>query len=143
MYARFFKRGKPIGYCKCSSICFGLAESVQTLQLDVLWNVGSNSTCCLWHDDWTTASALIDIYPIPAELWNNHDMTVGDFTVDGRIQLPQQLLSLFISNQLHLLEIVVPVEEVEDELVWEGVASGILTVKEAYEYYREKGIKIN
>lgn len=35
-------------------------------------------------------------------------------------------------------EIIVPIGEVQDDLVWDGSATGKLTMKTAYEQYREK-----
>lgn len=61
----------------------------------------------------------------------------------GIIQLPQQLQALFESNMMQVSEIVVSAEDVDEELIREGSATGVLTVKYAYEQYREKGVKIN
>lgn len=70
------------------------------------------------------------------------EMTVGDFTVEGSIQLPQQLRNMLNTNQLNVAEIVIPIGEVDDEQVWEGSGSGTVTVKEAYEFYQEKYTKV-
>lgn len=138
MQARFFKKRKAIGYYKTSSIWYGIGEAVQTLQLDVSWNIGTNSSCSTWFDDWTSQGTLSDIVPIPAELWYTRNMLVGDFIVDGMLNFLQPLLLLFQNNNIRLEDVTVPGDDAQDELIWEGSATGKLTVRSTYEQYREK-----
>lgn len=62
-------------------------------------------------------------------------MAVGDFIQNGSLSLPVQLRVLFGD----LNHITVPEGNVQDELIWEGAESCILTVKGAFHYYRDKG----
>lgn len=70
-------------------------------------------------------------------------MCVGDFVQNGVFPFPQQLQSLLESNSAQVSEIMVPAGDGDDELIWEGMKNGVLTVKEAYSYYRDKGTTIN
>lgn len=69
-------------------------------------------------------------------------MTVEDFVHDGSLRLPQQLKVLLDSNGVEVSSITVPLGNTVDEIIWEGSDSGELSVKGAYNFYREKAIVI-
>lgn len=70
-------------------------------------------------------------------------MKVGDFINNGSFDFPQQLITLLNGSSLQWQDIDIPQFDCEDELIWEGSQSGRLTVKEAHNFYRERGIEVN
>lgn len=64
---------------------------------------------------------------------------MGEFMQNGRLQFPQQLLNLLNRSYIQVGELVIPIEDCSDELIWEGAENGKLSVKDAYSNYRDKG----
>lgn len=138
MRARFLAKGRPIQYYKGSSTWKGIKEALEIISLDITWLIGSNSKLLLWHDNWTGVGPLSAIAAIPNALLNTQDSKVGDYVVDGVLHIPTEIMHIVRTAGGDLSHVVVPTVECQDEPVWEGADNGILTVKGAYEYYREK-----
>lgn len=62
---------------------------------------------------------------------------VKDFMANGRLEIPQQLAEI-LSDCNVTIDVDITCFDSQDELIWEGAQDGRLTVKRAYEYYREK-----
>lgn len=62
---------------------------------------------------------------------------VSDFMANGEWKIPDYFKQLLPTLSAEIEKI--PIEEDEhDEIIWEHSTNGVMTVKEAYEHYRQK-----
>lgn len=76
---------------------------------------------------------------IPVDYQYSADYKIKDFIFGGVITIPQPLHMKLSANEIDT-DVLIPIFDIEDEMVWEGAADGIMTVKKAYEHYRENGV---
>lgn len=141
LQARFLRGGMPLNYYKSSSVWVGISQAIPQLKMDVAWSVGSKSNRNLYTDDWTVNGAFLDRAPIPPNPQYTTKHMLGQYVFNGKIMLPGPVQLHLQNLGITYSKVVIPSEQLEDELIWTRNLDGKLCVKEAFEAYREKGIR--
>lgn len=92
---------------------------MKTILLDITWLLGSNSKLSLWHDNWTRIGPLSAIATTPTSLLHTLNNIVGDYIVEGVIQLPREIIHIIDTGGGDLTHMVVLTVECPDKPVWE------------------------
>lgn len=132
LHARFFNGGVPLNYYKNPSVWHGIKEILLQLKPDVAWSIDCNSVCNLWVDNWFYIGPMIERAPSPYQLLHTRNNIVGQFVQDGSFVFSGPLRSHVESLGIHVEDIVIPMQQLEDELLLTKNMTGKLTVKEAY-----------
>ncbi|XP_058764071.1 uncharacterized protein LOC131637496 [Vicia villosa] len=104
--ARVLRNGRIIKYAIKSSLWHGIKEAYSTVLENCMWNVGSGSRVNFWLDNW-----------------------LGE-----ALSIKPNILLAFPALQSLLSNVTIPEEDIEDCLVWKNSKSGLLSLKEAYNY---------
>lgn len=85
--------------------------------------------------------SLLEVMAIPESMRYTQQFKVKDLMVDGAWNLPQQMIENYpdVVQRIHEIDIA---DELRDRIIWTGSANGRLTMKQAYEAYRDKGINV-
>jgi len=114
-----------------SSIWSGVKEELSIIRDNSIWLLGNGENINFWNDNWC-GTPLSNSLNIPPSISHSLSATVSDFINNGQWSFPSQLLHLF-PNLLHLVQaVVIPLEPVQDKLIWKHPQTGDLQLKEAY-----------
>lgn len=106
------------------------------ISMDVRWRLGRNLQCSLWNDNWLAGRSLSSTVNIPQSLNFMKKLKGCDLMENGAWKIPEIFKhELPISKQMEHTTIE---DVMEDELLWEHSNNGVLTIKSAYEQYRQK-----
>lgn len=73
---------------------------------------------------------------IPLEYLYTGEYKVSHFVQDGKLSNLVQLVNMV--GEQNFTDIIIPEYDTGDDLVWEGANEGVMTVKNAYDHYRER-----
>ncbi|GAU44578.1 hypothetical protein TSUD_139510 [Trifolium subterraneum] len=99
------------------------------------WKVGSGLFINLWHDSWC-GEPLYHSLNIQQNVLRWLPTKVCDINHDQKWLIPNHLDLLFPNLKNIVQKVILPVEPLEDQLCWNHVSSGMLTLKDAYEFKR-------
>jgi hypothetical protein len=69
---------------------------------------------------------------VPDSFSHNLQASVADFISDGSWRIPNSVQLAFPSIPSIVQQISIPIDDIEDKLVWHSMANGNLSLKEAY-----------
>jgi hypothetical protein len=132
---RVFKNGIVINHHVFSSIWSSVKSEYSIIMNNASWKVGSGLNINLWLDSWC-GKPLFQSLNIQQNdlLWL--PSKVSDIIQDQKWLIPNHLDLLFPNLKNIVQKVILSVEPSEDQLCWNHVSSGLLTLKDAYDFKR-------
>lgn len=139
-FAKYYSKGSLIKHYKSSSIWPGIKEGLNLLLPDTCYLLGYYSDCSFWNDLWLEGEKTTDIVVVPQQWRLVENYTIKDMRQHGRWKLPEFLKLQYPNVEQKIQQ--VEVAEMEDNLSqWKGGTNGELSMKQAFDHYREKSIQ--
>jgi hypothetical protein len=79
---------------------------------------------------------LVQNFNILAALHNQLNDKVQDFIVNNRWEIPQEILDAHPTLLPFIQYVTIPIDDKEDQIIWKHSSSGILSLKDAYNFQR-------
>lgn len=96
----------------------------------------------LWKGQWLNGRSITSFMEIPLELNFTSNFIISEIIHVGKWRIPEAFKQLYPVAVAKIEEVQISDFD-KDELVWNRCTDGSITVKRAYELYREKGTLIN
>jgi ribonuclease HI len=127
---RVLRGKKPIQYRISSSIWSSVKEEFSVITDNAIWLLGNGEDINFWNDNWC-GTTLVDFFNIPSQIGQNLSSSVSDYIVDGSWSFPPQLLQNY-NFSIITQRVTIPLDAVQDNLVWMHTDSGNLQLKDAF-----------
>lgn len=131
--ARFIKHRSPIMHYVKSSIWIGLKSFMHTVTEYTSWHLGDGSRINFWHDKWL-ANPIDSMLGIPESA--SLQATVSDFIKSKSWNIPQLMVNKFPNPVAEIMQMVIPLNNSEDYIVWHDAIDGVLSFKKAYQFLK-------
>jgi len=95
------------------------------------WLLGNGIDINFWTDSWC-GTVLVVALIIPSDLHAPLKASVSQFIISNAWNIPQILLQMFSNLQSYFEDIVIPVNDRDDQYIWNHSHNGDLSFKEAY-----------
>jgi len=129
---RTIRGKKSIQHHIYSSIWSSIKHEFNTIKENSTWLLGNGADINFWNDNWCRAP-LSDTLNIPTLISQHLSSSVMDNIHNGQWILPPQLQQMFPSlNLVH--NVVIPIAESHDQLLWKHSKFGDLSLKDAYSF---------
>ncbi|GAU10707.1 hypothetical protein TSUD_424710, partial [Trifolium subterraneum] len=135
--SRVLRNGKPINHHVYSSIWSSIKQEANVILDNSTWKVGLGYSIKLWTDTWC-GNALVDTLNIPQNVLIWLPQRVSDIIQNQQWYIPPYLDNNFPTLKIMVQQVTLPMEPLSDILVWNGATNGLLSLKEAYEFKRQR-----
>jgi len=132
----FFSNGKPITHYFESSIWLGIKEQIGTVLGNSLWMVGTEEKIPFRTDNWL-GEPLVNLLHLDSDFHGHLHGKVSVVIVNGSWELPAAIIE-YGDIQDRLESLVLPTIQLPDVLVWPHASDGILSLKHALAFLRER-----
>jgi hypothetical protein len=133
--SRVIRKDKFISHHIFSSIWSGIKNKLQTIWDNSCWILGKGNNINFWKHDWC-GEILAQKFNIPVALYHHLNEKVQDFIVDNQWYVPLEIQDEHPTLLPFLQTIIIPFEEKEDQIIWRHSSSGLLSLKDAYNFHR-------
>jgi len=99
------------------------------------WLVGNGTQINFWLDSWC-GDPLHQVLNVTIDVMSNFSSSLSDYILNGHWHFPYNLIHLFPTLRSLAAQVTIPLQDKSDTLVWKHTSSGMLTLKDAYEYKR-------
>jgi len=99
------------------------------------WLVGNGAQINFWLDSWC-GDPLQQVLNVSTDVMSNFSSSLNDYILNGHWHFPSNLIHLFPTLRNLAAQVIIPLQDKADTLVWNHTPSGMLTLKDAYEYKR-------
>ncbi|CAJ2652437.1 unnamed protein product [Trifolium pratense] len=130
---RVFRKRKTIQHHIFSSIWSGIKDEFAVIMENTIWLLGNGEEINFWNDNWCGAP-LADQFNIPFQTSQLLSSTVSDYILNGQWNIPPQLSQAFDNLTSILHQVIIPMDQSQDKLLWKHTDSGDLEIKEAYQF---------
>ncbi|GAU48769.1 hypothetical protein TSUD_406120 [Trifolium subterraneum] len=132
---RVMRKGKAINHHINSSIWSSVKQEVQVILDNSCWRVGNGQCINLWTDSWC-GEPLATSQNIHPNILIWLPSKVSDFIQNQTWYIPRYIDILFPQIKNLVYQVILPVDNIADSLVWKGSDNGLLTLKIAYDFKR-------
>lgn len=133
---RYYRHGVAINCHRYSSIWKG----IQTITMEIRWIIGKNSEFSLWFDNWPNGRSISSFMSIPDALLFTRNFSVKQHISNGAWNIPSEIQTLSPVLTTEIMEVCISDLNC-DELVWDGDVNGKMTMKLAYNFYRDRSVQ--
>ncbi|CAJ2670958.1 unnamed protein product [Trifolium pratense] len=130
---RVFRKGKTIRHHIFSSIWSSIKDELAVIMENTIWLLGNGEEINFWNDNWCGAP-LADQFNIPFQTSHLLSSTVSDYILNGQWNIPPQLSQAFDNLTSIVHQVIIPMDQSQDKLLWKHTDSGDLELKEAYQF---------
>jgi ribonuclease HI len=130
---RVFRKRNIIQHHIFSSIWSSIKEEFAVIRENSVWILGNGRDINFWQDSWC-GKPLVEQLHIPHQIGQSLSSTVSDFLHNGQWILPPQLSLMFSNLRSIIHNVVIPLEDFQDKLLWKHSDSGALELKHAYSF---------
>jgi len=106
--------------------------------LNSSWLLGNGNDINFWTDSWC-GSPLASTLNIPNDLHSSLKALVSQFIINSAWSIPPNLLQIFPNLQSFIDDIVIPINDRDDQFIWNHSHDGGLSFKEAYQFHCNAG----
>ncbi|KAK9921034.1 hypothetical protein M0R45_029564 [Rubus argutus] len=124
---------QTLTYYKKSSVWLGLKKLWPLLLSKLQWIIGNGHTVKFWKDNWL-GEELVKAYSFAPEVLDFLNDKVSIFISNGEWRIPNSFWSSYPAVAHAISSFPLPVDYVEDRVVWATDASGSLSSKAAYQF---------
>ncbi|CAJ2642122.1 unnamed protein product [Trifolium pratense] len=132
---RVLRNGNVINHHVFSSIWSSVKTEFSTVMNNSSWKVGTGQNINLWLDSWC-GGTLAQTLNVNQNVLVWLPSKVSDIIHDQKWNIPFHLELLFPTLKNIVQKVTLPVEPLEDQLCWNNDSSGVLTMKDAYDFKR-------
>lgn len=98
-----------------------------------VWQIGNGQVVNFWKDKWLDYP-IVHLLDIPQHVHGSLHSSVAAFIRGNSWEIYHDLAHRFPSLAAKIKQILIPLFNIEDSLVWTGNESGCLTFKEAFNF---------
>ncbi|CAJ2672049.1 unnamed protein product [Trifolium pratense] len=130
---RVFRKGKTIQHHIFSSIWSSIKDEFAVIMENTIWLLGNGEEINFWNDNWCGAPLAVQ-FNIPFQTSQLLSSTVSDYIFNGQWNIPPQLSQAFDNLTSIVHQVIIPMDQSQDKLLWKHTDSGDLELKEAYQF---------
>jgi len=138
--SRTIKNNKPINYHIFSSIWSSMKGEYGVIRENSNWHIGDGKSIRFWQDCWC-GDPLEEVFNLDMNLISQYPTFLSDYSTNNRWNIPGNLLTIYPELRLLSQQVILPVEETNDQLMWKHTASGELSLKDAYSFKKHPATK--
>ncbi|XP_045802237.1 uncharacterized protein LOC123895796 [Trifolium pratense] len=127
------KKGKTIQHHIFSSIWSSIKDEFAVIMENTIWLLDNGEEINFWNDNWCGAP-LADQFNIPFQTSQLLSSIVSDYILNGQWNIPPQLSQAFDNLTSIVHQVIIPMDQSQDKLLWKHTDSGDLELKEAYQF---------
>lgn len=133
LHDRFLLDGlQPLSYYKKSSVWIGLKKLWPVLLSNIQWLVGNGNNIRFWKDNWL-GEELVKTLNFDVDVLDFLNDKVSTFIFNGEWKLPDSFWQVYPATAHAIFSSPLPLDCIEDKVIWAAEASGSLTSSSAYQ----------
>lgn len=106
---------------------------METVLSNSMWIVGSGEQINMWTNNWL-GDSLLSLLDLPASLAPSLPEKVSSIITNGQCDLPQVLLFFPLVTD-RIIKTIIPIDPLQDHLIWLHSSDGDLSSKHAYAFH--------
>jgi hypothetical protein len=139
--SRVLRGLSPISYHISSSIWSSIKHKFSEVILNSSWLLGNGENINFWLDPWC-GEPLIHTLSIPAHLHTSLKANVKCFIENSQWKIPSCLLLAYPNLKSLVEQVVIPLVDKEDKLLWTHSHDGELSLKDSFSFHCTAGQNI-
>ena len=123
-----------------SSIWNGIKQEFNTIKENTTWLVGNGEKIQFWSDSWCR-EPILQALNLTQHQIQEYPQRLSSFIHNHQWNIPDNLHQILPNLRRLFSQVTIPIQQIEDELIWYHNNIGTLTMKDAFEFKQKHFLK--